>query len=99
MTTTILDTLTVANEIVLSERRVTTEFIIRQVQEDIRNRRVQVEIELGPFTTETFPDGREETRGSAGRGVTVWEGVDYDAVRDTWTNADLMTRVTELLNG
>jgi hypothetical protein len=99
MTTTIVDTLTLDTEIVLSERRVTTEFVIRQVQEDIRNRRVHAEIELGPFTTETYPDGREETRGSGGRGVTVWEGVDYDAVRDTWTNADLMTRLTEILNG
>ena len=99
MTTTIVDTLSLDTEIVLSERRVTTEFVIRQIQENIQQRRVQVEIELGPFTTETFPDGREETRGSGGRGVTVWEGADYDAVRDTWTNADLMTRLTALLNG
>jgi hypothetical protein len=99
MTTTIVDTLSLDTEIVLSERRVTTEFVIRQIQENIQQRRVQVEIELGPFTTETYPDGREETRGSGGRGVTVWEGADYDAVRDSWTNADLMTRLTALLNG
>ena len=99
MTTTIVDTLTLDTEIVLSERRVTTEFAIRQIQENIQQRRVQVEIELGPFITETYPDGREETRGSGGRGVTVWEGADYDAVRDTWGNAELMARLTELLNG
>lgn len=99
MTTTIVDTLTLDTEIVLSERRVTTEFVVRQIQENIQQRRVQVEIELGPFTTETFPDGREETRGSGGRGVTVWEGDAYDAVRDTWSNADLMTRLTAILNG
>jgi hypothetical protein len=97
--TTIVDTLSVETEIVLSERRVTNEFVIRQIQEDIRNRRVQVEIELGPFTTETYPGGREETRGSGQRGVTVWEGDAYDAVRDTWNNAALMTRLTEILNG
>lgn len=97
--TTIVDTLSLTTEIVLSERRVTTEFVIRQIQENIRDRRVQVEIELGPFTTETFPDGRTETRGSGGRGVTVWEGADYDAVRDTWHNEDLMARLTTLLNG
>lgn len=97
--TTIVDTLSLTTEIVLSERRVTTEFTIQQIQEDLRNRRVQVEIELGPFTTETYLDGRTETRGSGRRGVTVWEGDAYDAVRDTWHNADLIARVTELLNG
>lgn len=97
--TTIVDTLSVDTEIVLSERRVTTEFVIRQIQENIRDRRVQVEIELGPFTTETFPGGRVEVRGSGQRGVTVWEGADYDAVRDTWRNEDLMARLTALLNG
>ena len=97
--TTIVDTLTLENEIVLAERKVTTEFVIRQIQENIQQRRVQVEIDLGPFTTETFPDGRTETRGSGGRGVTVWEGDAYDAVRDTWRNEDLMARLTEILGG
>lgn len=97
--TTIVDTLTLTNEIVLAERAVTTEFVIRQIQENIQQRRVQVEIELGPFTTETFLDGRTETRGSGSRGVTVWEGDAYDAVRDTWRNADLMTKLTEILGG
>lgn len=96
--TTITDTLSLNTEIVLSERRVASEFIIQQIQEDIRNRRVQVEIELGPFTTETFPDGRTETRGSSRRGVTVWEGAAYDAIRDTWNNTTLITKVTEVLN-
>jgi len=97
--TTIVDKLTLSNELVLAERRVTTEFTIRQIQEHIQDRRVQVEIELGPFTTETFPDGRTETRGSGGRGVTVWEGDAYDAIRDTWRNQDLMEKVTEILGG
>ena len=97
--TSIVDTLSVATEIVLSERRVTTEFAIRQIQENIRDRRVQVEIELGPFTTEILPDGREEIHSSGYRGVTIWEGDAYDAVRDTWRNEDLMARLTEILNG
>jgi len=97
--TTILDTLTLENEIVLTERRVTTEFVIRQIQENIQQRRVQVDIELGPFTTETFPDGRTETRGSSSRGVTVWEAEAYDAIRDTWRNQELMAKLTEILGG
>jgi len=96
--TTIIDTLSLDTEIVLSERQVTSEFVIQQIQEDIRNRRVHVEIELGPFTTETFIDGREEKRGSSRRGITVWDNDEYDTVRDTWNNADLITKVTELLN-
>jgi hypothetical protein len=97
--TTIVDTLTLENEIVLTERRATTEFVIRQIQENIPQRRVQVEIELGPFTTDSFPDGRTETRGSSSRGVTVWEGDAYDAIRDTWRNQDLMEKLTEILGG
>jgi hypothetical protein len=95
---TILDTQTLNTEIVLTERRATTEFIIREIHESIRNRSVRAEIELGPFTTETFPDGRTETRGSGQRGVTVWEGDAYDAVRDTWRNADLMAAVVAVLS-
>jgi hypothetical protein len=97
--TTILDKLTLANEIVLAERAVTNEFTIRQIQENIQQRRVQVEIDLGPFTTDSFPDGRTETRGSSSRGVTVWEGDAYDAVRDTWRNEDLIAKLTEILGG
>ena len=96
--TTIKDTITLTNEIVLTERCVTTEFVIQQIQEDIQNRKVRVEIELGPFTTELLLDGRKETRGSTGRSVTVWENDAYDAVRDTWRNTDLMSKVTEILN-
>ena len=95
----IVDTLTLTNEIVLTERKTTTEFVIRQIQENVQQRRVHVEIDLGPFTTETFPDGHTETRGSGGRGVTVWEGDAYDAVRDTWRNEDLMAKLTEILGG
>jgi len=97
--TTIVDTLSVQTEIVLSERRVTNEFVIRQIQENIRDRRVQVEIELGPFVTEIGPGDREEVRGSGQRGITVWENEAYDAIRDTWRNEDLMARLTEILNG
>lgn len=96
---TIVDTQTIDTEIVLSERRVTTEFVVVEVHESIRNRFVRAEIELGPFTTETFPDGREEIRGSGRRGVTVWENDAYDEVRDTWRNDDLLGKIKEVLNG
>lgn len=95
----ILDTQSLTTEVVLSERRVTTEFQIREIQEEIQNRRVHVRVELGPFTTETRPNGETEVRGSGMRGVTVWENEAYDAIRDTWTNADLIAKVTEILNG
>jgi len=96
---TILDTQALTTEIVLSERRVTTEFVIREIHESVRNRFVRAEVELGPFTTETFPNGRTETRGSSNRGVTVWENEAYDAVRDVWRNEDLIEKITEILNG
>ena len=95
---TIADTQTTDAEIVLSERVVTSEFRITDIHESIQNRFVRAEIEIGPFVTETRPDGSTSgTRGSSRRGVTVWENEAYDAVRDTWTNADLMARVTELI--
>jgi hypothetical protein len=97
--TTIVENQTIQSEIVLTERVTTNEFRIVQIQENIQNRFVQVEVELGPFVTEERPNGESETRGSGRRGVTVWSGDAYDTVRDTWTNADLLTAVTAALNG
>jgi hypothetical protein len=97
--TTIVENQTIQSEIVLSERVTTNEFRIVQIQESIQNRFVQVEVELGPFVTEERPSGETETRGTGRRGVNVWSGDAYDAVRDTWTNADLLTAVTAALNG
>lgn len=96
---TILDTQSLTAEIVLSERRVTTEFIIRDIHESVRERFVRAEIELGPFVTETFPNGQTETRGSGNRGVVVWQDDAYDAVRDGWRNEDIIVKITEILNG
>jgi hypothetical protein len=96
---TILDTQSLTNEVVLSERQVTNEFRIREIQEEIENRKVNVRVELGPFITEERPNGGTETRGSSTRGITVWENVEYDAIRDTWNNADLIAKITSILNG
>jgi len=96
---TIISTQSLTNEVVLSERQVTNEFRIREIQEEIENRKVHVRVELGPFITEERPNGETETRGSSTRGVTVWENEAYDAIRDTWTNADLIAKVTSILNG
>ena len=93
MATSIIDSLTTTNEIVLSERVTTSDFKITEINESIRQRRVEVQIELGPFTTETRPNGETETRGSRTRGVMVWQGAEYDAIRDTWRNEDLIEAV------
>lgn len=95
---TIVDNHSVENEIVLSERVVTTEFRIVEIHENIRNRFVRVEVELGPFVTETRPNGETEIRGSGRRGVDVWSNAEYDALRDTWTNEDLLVAVTAKMN-
>lgn len=96
---TIVENQTVQNEIVLSERVVTTEFRILEIQESVQNRYVRVEVELGPFVTETRPNGDTETRGSGRRGVVAWENEAYDAIRDTWRNEDLLVRVKQVMNG
>ena len=96
----ILGTQSLTNEVVLSERQVTNEFRIREIQEEIENRKVHVRVELGPFITEERgPNGETETRGSSTRGITVWENEAYDAIRDTWANSDLIAKVTSILNG
>jgi len=80
---------TASGEIVLSERRVTSEWRVRQITENIENRQVRVDVELGPFV----PDDRDTNlmRGSGGyKSVIAWQDEEYDAIRDTWTNADLL---------
>jgi hypothetical protein len=94
---TIVDNQTLENEIVLSERVVTTEFRVVEIYESIQDRFVRAEIELGPFITEERPGGELETRGSSRRGVVVWEKESYDAVRDVWRNEDLLTRISQLM--
>jgi len=95
----ILDIGTLTNEVVLTERIVTTEFKVTEMHENVANREVRAEVELGPFTTETNPDGSTYTRGASRRGVIVWQNDAYDAVRDTWNNLDLIAQVTTILNG
>lgn len=97
MPAAITDVQAVSKEIVLQERVTTSEFMITEIHENIRNRFVRVEVELGPFTTSTRPNGEEETRGSGRRGLIVWDNADYDAIRDTWTNGDLMQVVAQKL--
>ena len=97
MSGTIADPQTIAGEIVLSERVTTNEFIIVEIQENIRERYVRAEIELGPFVTEQRPMG-DIVRGSSRRGIVVWQNEAYDTVRDTWRNEDLMLAVTAMLN-
>lgn len=89
----IADPQVVTGEIVLSERVVTNEFIVVEIFESITNRFVRAEVELGPFVTTDRPDGSSETRGSSRRGVVVWENAEYDAVRDTWRNEDLIAKI------
>jgi hypothetical protein len=83
----------IATEIVLQERLTTTEFKVVEIHENIRERFVRAEVELGPFTTETRPNGQTVTRGASRRGVNVWSNEEYDAVRDTWANSDLLVAV------
>jgi hypothetical protein len=94
----ITDTQSLLSEIVLTERRVTTEFRILEVHESIQNRFVRAEVELGPFETVERPNGQTETRGSSRHGVNVWDGDAYDTIRDTWTNTDLMAEVKSKLS-
>lgn len=91
--TAILDNQTLQTEVVLSERVTTTEFKIVEIQESVFQRYVRVEFELGPFTTVQMPNGTEVTRGSSRRGLTVWENDEYDTVRDTWDNTELINAV------
>ena len=84
---------TSTEDIVLSERVVTKDYKIVQIQESIQNRFVEVQIELGPFVTEQGPGDSTQTRGSGRRNIQVWHDTEYDAIRDTWTNADLIAAV------
>ena len=47
----ITNTLTSDNDIILSERKTTTEYKIVDIYEDIKNRRVKVELTIGPSAT------------------------------------------------
>lgn len=91
MPATIVDTIPSDSEIVLTERRVTNEFRIREIQESIDQRRVHVEIEFGPFVQEDGPIPR--LKGSGSRGIIVWEGDEYDQIRDTWNNLMLIDAI------
>lgn len=90
---TINDTQAITSEIVLQERVTTTEFRIVEIHESIQDRMVRVDVELGPFETVQRPDGATNTRGRGRRGVIAWSNEEYDLIRDTWTNTDLIAAV------
>lgn len=83
----------ITKEIILQERVVTTDFVITDIHESIQNRFVRVEVELGPFTQDTRPNGVVMQRGAGRRNVVVWDNDEYDAIRDTWANSDLVAAV------
>lgn len=83
----------IATEIVLQERLTTNEFRVVEIHEEIEGRSVRVLVEMGPFTTETRPNGETVMRGRGRRNVEVWRDAEYDAVRDTWGNVELLAAV------
>jgi hypothetical protein len=93
----ITENLSFANEVVLSERVVTSEYRIIEIQESIENRSVAVQCEIGPFV-EGERGGQTVLVGSSRQNMVVWAGDAYDAIRDTWTNADLITAVGALMS-
>ena len=88
---------TLTTELVLQERVTSNEFRITEIVESVQQRFVRVDVELGPFTEVSRSDGKTEQRGSGRRAVQVWSGDEYDAIRDTWTNTDLLAAVTSKL--
>lgn len=84
-------------ELVITERRATNEYIITDIHESITKRFVRVEVELGPFTNDTRPNGEAMVRGSSRRSFNVWTNESYDAVAETWDNAALLSAVTAIL--
>jgi len=97
MTELLPDVHAITGELVLTERKATSEWKIREILESHENNYVRVDVELGPFTEELGPGGQTVVRGSSGRGLLVWSGDEYIAIRDTWNNDDLIAKITQLL--
>lgn len=96
---TIVDVQTMTGELVLQERRTTSDFLITQINENVVDRKVQVEVELGPFTSVVGDNGTTVQRGQGGRHlIQVWQGDQYDSIRDSWDNAALMAAVKAILD-
>lgn len=81
------------SEVVIIERQTTSDFKIESIRENIAGRFVDVEVELGPFAEN--PSG--VVAGSGRRSVRIWTNEEYDAIRDSWTNADLIDAVKNKL--
>lgn len=95
----ISNTVSLDTELVLTERRATSEFRITEVHESIVSRFVRVEIEMGPFVSYEDPNGTTRLEGAGGRrSLIVWDNETYDAIRDTWTNTDLLSVVKDRLS-
>lgn len=90
--TNISDQISASNTVVQSQ--VTSNaYMVTEIHENIQHKSVHATIEFAPFTTDD--DGF--TSGSGTRVVCVWEGDSYDTVRDSWTNSDLIAKVTTLI--
>lgn len=91
---------TTTDEVVVTERVVTNNFIVRAIQENVEYRSVVVELEVGPFVDAPGPLGptgpTTVSRGTR-RLITVWSGTEYDVVRDTWSNTELLAAIPSKL--
>lgn len=83
--------------VIITPAASTTEFKIVEIHEYITLRQVTVIVELGPFVTDTGPDLTPILRGVNRRSVIIWDSVEYDAVRDTWSNKELLSKLSEVL--
>ena len=84
----ITDITTINREIVLSERVVTNQFRIIKINEDVAEKRLAVEVQLGPFVTD---ENNTIIRTGPQFGVNIWEKEEYEQHRDSWTNDQLIT--------
>lgn len=96
--TEIIDIHPIDGEIVLTERVATNEFFITAIHEFIKDKIVRVEVEMGPFITDQMPNGNTFTRGTSQRMVVAWEGSEYESIMNTWDNAALIAKVSEILS-
>ena len=84
-------------EVVIQPAVITNDFIITNIHENIKRRIVFVDVEFGPFKENVFDDGRVILNGSHIRKYEIWKDNDYDLIRDTWTNKELIAAATSII--
>jgi hypothetical protein len=87
---------TLDNNVQVRKASHSNEYLLKKINEDFNSKSVSVLVEFGPFKTLDSGFGGYLV-GTTLKNFVIWQGEEYLAICDTWTNNDLLQKLDEII--